>query len=240
MALAGGYYSGAYLSVGAGLVDEVFNFSQSGSANSSNSNTALNNQSGDDQFSATGSINAGYRIDVNPYFNLGLEADAIFQSAQGEASNTIVNSSSLTMNSHIQTKLSTSFALLFKPGMVFNNQRTLAYLLIGPQWGEFSSSSYTNLVEVLPASTFAVGSVAASESSSYKVGWAAGVGVEEVLNDNFHVGLEYEYVDYGTVYSTNTTNSVFENGSANGSINGSASTVAHSNTVMVKITKQFG
>lgn len=240
IALAGGYYSGPYLSVGAGMVDNVFDFNQSGSITSSNSTTAITSSNNGDQLSATGSIGAGYRIRVNSRTSLGFEVNANFENGQGETSGTVVNSTSLNINNHLQSKLSTSFSLLFKPGMLMNNQKSLVYLLIGPQWGEFSSSSWTRFAEVIPsASSVAVGSISSSDASSYKFGWVAGIGVEEDLNDNFHIGIEYQYASYNNVYSSNATNSVFENGAANGSISGNASADAHTNTILLKITRPF-
>lgn len=235
---ADNYYSGAYLFVGAGIIDNTFTFNQNATIENNSVTTTANNSSGGDEISFNGAIGGGYRFDITPTINLGVEFDANFENSQITASDFVRNDSNLTVSNQIQTKLSESFALLFKPGMTFNSQKTLMYLLAGPQWGDFSSNSSAVFIDASGTDKSA-GIMSSSSSSTYQMGWTFGAGVEEYIDDNFHVGIEYQYTDYGTVYSPNTTGTVTANGSGTGSMTGSASTDAHTNSFLIKVVKQF-
>lgn len=235
---ADNYYSGAYLFVGAGIIDNTFNFNQNASIENNSVTTTANNSSGGDEVSFNGAIGGGYRFDITPMINLGVELDANFENAQIDASNTVSNTSSLNVSNHIQTRLSENFSLLFKPGMTFNSQKTLMYLLVGPQWGEFSSNSSTVFVDA-PGADQANGMMSSSDSSTYQMGWTFGAGAEEYIDDNFHIGIEYQYTDYGTVYSPDTSGIITTAGTATGNMSGSSSTDAHTNSFLIKVIKQF-
>lgn len=235
-------YSGAYFSVGVGAVDNTFNFDQNATVSIAGDDdiTAINSSDSGNELSVSGTIGAGYRMDINSMINLGIEFDASFESASIDSTDRLPNEDNISFSNHIQTKLTNGFAILFKPGMTFNEQKTLLFLLVGPQWGKFSSSSSTLFTDTSDTEHPVVGVTSTSQSDEYKSGWTFGIGAEHYLNDDFHLGIEYQYTDYGSVYSSDTTGDVLKSGSVAGAISSSGSTDAHTNSVLIKLTKQFG
>lgn len=237
-----GYYSGAYLSVGVGAIDNTFTFNQSATVaiDGNDNKILLSGSDSGNELSVSGNIDAGYRRDITPMINLGIEFDASFESASIDSTNRLPNEDKINFSNHIQTKLTNGFAILFKPGVTFNQQKTLLYLLVGPQWGKFSSSTSTLFTDTSETEHPVVGMTSTSQSDEYKSGWTFGLGAEHYLNDDFHIGIEYQYTDYGSVYSSDTTSDVFKSGGIVGSISSNGSTDAYTNTILIKLTKQFG
>jgi outer membrane immunogenic protein len=146
----------------------------------------------------TGGVFGGYNYQFGN-FVIGTEVD--FQYFRGVGSNVqTVASAACPCNITLSSSLSTDWLFTARPrfGFAANNwlfygTGGLAVTKLKANWGY--------------ADDFAGGAGPGSESasgSSVKAGWALGGGIETALPNNWIIGAEYLYVDFGSVSTVST------------------------------------
>lgn len=186
-------FQGRYASLGLGGVSGMFSTSEANSIINQDINLIVENTT----LKALGnsllaSLALGYNFPIGCYFTLGVEALIDVENVKRtyKFSGHEIYSGTLVIGS-LNTKLNSTFAALLKPGVLLGN--TLGYGVIGARWGHFT---------VFPQSTFSFpqtginSTIGDEHHASYKVGFTAGVGLEQYLCHAFSIGLEYNYTYY--------------------------------------------
>lgn len=202
-------FQGFYAEVAAGGINSEFNLTQNSFIKTNDGNppnvTLPGNTENYDN-GGIGSIGVGYMLQVNPLIVLGAEATADVENAKITSYNSANESASgFGLNNSTTNELKNSFAVLFKPGFLLNQGNTLVYGLIGPRWGNFETSSSTS-VQVNNTSN-ATGNTGTSHSG-YEIGLALGAGIQQYISNNFSIGLEYQYTDYGNISTPSSSGPV--------------------------------
>lgn len=146
--------------------------------------------------SGTVGLNLGYSALFKNNFAWGLEGRANFQSLKtlNEESIHEVNSM-LAIERHTSAELKQDFAFLGKLGLVYNC-KFLVYGLVGADWGKVNIAIDTMYEQNIGG--MIVGDLQ-NESSQYEAGLLLGIGMEYFVSPCTTIGLEYDYVNYGTV-----------------------------------------
>jgi opacity protein-like surface antigen len=184
---------------------------------------------------AAGLIGLGYAYEFDNHFVLGAEATAGLTHAENEHINELdVNAFGIQLKSTVKATLKNDFAIIFKPGYVFK-EKTQFYALVGPRWGNFTTSVDTHFM-------FNFGSLVQNSGSDkvsgYTLGITAGLGVQRLITDHFSAGLEYAYTSYGNIDSPHTNISI-PSPPNDGTVVDDPDIDASSNTVMATLTYRF-
>jgi opacity protein-like surface antigen len=139
-----------------------------------------------------GTLGMGYAYQIDALWILGAEFTMGFTGANASFHNSTNANNIYILNSTSDATLYNDFALVLKPGLVIQ-QKTQFYALLGTRWGNFHTSTSSN-VSILGETTGE--SVSAS---NYVLGFTAGIGVERMFTDHWSLALEYAYTSYGDI-----------------------------------------
>lgn len=186
--------------------------------------------------SPSGLAGLSYLYQFNHRFVLGAEATAGYTRAvagyRPEFSEVIPGSGvDAKLSTHLESTLTNDFALLFKLGILCSKD-TMFYALVGPRWGNFKTTSESNMLLLIPPDTSAAN--ATDTESGYQLGITAGVGIQQILTEQFHLKLEYAYTDYGKIDSPIARTEIMVNGVPSGQFFDNTPEIdASTNTVML-------
>jgi opacity protein-like surface antigen len=161
----------------------------------------------------TGEISGGYSYQFDNHYVLGGYFTAGYSDAKStdhvNYSSTLQGNRTIEIDSEIITELRNDFAVLLKPGYVWERS-TLLYGLLGARWGNFKSTVKTNIEFESPriAST-------ANDSdtvSKYIAGFTMGLGVQQMLTTRYSWALEYAYTIYGSLSTADNVGELEING----------------------------
>lgn len=156
--------------------------------------------------SGTIGLHVGYSRCFNPCILWGVELRANIQDLHNQFSD---NASSQTLGAtptnfsldrNLSVKLDQQYAAIAKLSYLFKCDSQF-YVFLGPQWGHFKSK--VNLE--INRSDIDGGDVLVSVGSLYgtksdtRAGWFWGIGLEQLINRCYSIGLEYNHADYGHV-----------------------------------------
>lgn len=160
-----------------------------GTVNSTNFPAGTSNSS--DMNGALGGIQLGYDWQFNPNWLAGIGADFAWTGIKGDAVNqSTVNPAFATHPHNSYSWLST---LTGRFGYVANGW--LFYAKGGAAWARTSSNSFTT-------NGAGVTTTIIDGGSSTRSGWTIGTGLEWRFAQNWSALAEYDYVDFGTVTSS--------------------------------------
>jgi outer membrane immunogenic protein len=192
----------------------------------------------------TGGLQAGYNWQ---WANIvaGIEADFDYFGQKGSSSTSgvypgsLLTSSSFTINSSV----STNWLFTARPrlGMVVANNWLfygtggLAVTQVKANWS-FTDNCNTGVCSV---GTFSPPTSESTSASATKAGWVVGGGVESALPGKLSLGVEYLYVNFGSISATNSnfTSGTPAPGGQTQAFNHSADLTV--NIVRVRLNKQF-
>ena len=124
---------------------------------------------------------AGYSWAVGNNLVLGIEADYVF--AKADDKSLFLYEGEPDDDYRVTVELENALSIRARAGYLFNSNKTMAYLTAGYASAELDRSYFDS-----------------DESQSFsdtQDGWAAGIGVEHVLNETLSLQAEYRYADYG-------------------------------------------
>ena len=190
----------------------------------------------------TGGLQAGYNWQ---WANIvaGIEADFDYFGQKGSSSTSGVYPSAPSFSFTINSSASTNWLFTARPrlGMVVANNWLfygtggLAVTQVKANW---SFTDNCNIGVVCTVLAFAPPTSASTSASATKAGWVVGGGVESALPGKLSLGVEYLYVNFGSISATNSN---FISGASGGGLtqafNHSADLTA--NIVRVRLNKQF-
>lgn len=233
-------FQGFYANLGAGGINSEFDLNQT--TNVTIPNTSVNLPSNTENYDngGIGSIGVGYMFLATPSVVLGVEASADIESAKTTNNDSInENINGFSLSNTTTNKLKNSFAILFKPGFVFNQGNTLVYGLIGPRWGNFETS--TSSLFQLPIGVGEYVSASAGNSDSgYETGLALGAGIQQYITNGFSIGLEYQYTDYGHLSTPTSSGPIIANGENVGAVSNNISSIkAQTNVLTLNLMYHF-
>jgi opacity protein-like surface antigen len=188
--------------------------------------------------SITGLIGIGYSYQFQNHAVLGLSLDAGYTNIQVSqkavfdlsTSGTVVN-----LLGNFRSKLSNDFALLLRPGYVLH-EHTQIYGLIGPRWGNFQSKAGVEFI--LVGTGFAVDTAADNAVFGYELGFTAGVGIVQAINERLRLGLEYAYTDYGHINSPQVNKDIIF-GNPVGNLTDEPSISVNTSSVLLTLSYQW-
>ncbi|WJR79317.1 outer membrane protein [Bradyrhizobium sp. NP1] len=140
-----------------------------------------------------GGLHAGYNWQVAPSFLVGIEGDFNWSSFKDSDTTCFGNCSVISRFDPVvaTSKLDNFSTLRARFGLVAD--RTLLYVTAGPAWGHVDAS----LTDFNCPACRPPGQVfAAASDSSYRIGIAAGAGVEYALTQNWILRGEYLHLDF--------------------------------------------
>lgn len=233
-------FNGAYVNLGIGgtnlgtEVEQASSFNDvDGGAIQTNIGHVYNNK-------FASSIGLGYNFPIAEKFSIGIEATGNFTNAKTSSSSVFyaedtVTNDAIALQQNIDVKLSNDFALLIKPSFAIDSQ-TRFYGLIGPRWGKFKTS-YNATFADKDAGVISTASNNNSKSG-YVTGFTVGAGIERYLGQNFGIGLEYTYTNYGKLPKPSDTSSVL--GATESFDTELGKVKAQTNSVFLKVFYHFG
>lgn len=186
--------------------------------------------------SPSGLVGLGYLYQFNHRFVLGAEATAGYTRADAgyrpEFHEVVAGANVLAqVSTHLESTLTNDFSLLFKLGILCG-QNTLFFAAVGPRWGNIETSAETNLSLTIPPQQF--DAHATDTVSGYQLGVTAGVGIQQILTEHFHLKLEYMYTDYGNIDAPTAPANISIDGVPSGTFFNNAPEIdASTNTVML-------
>ena len=142
----------------------------------------------------------GFNWMVSPHAVAGLVADFQGAGVKASAVNTVSVPAAAVSTQSNSVRTDWFGTVRAKLGWVQNNW--MAYATGGVAYGHVRASG-TTAFATAPALTFT------GSNTTTKFGWTAGAGLDYGLARNWIVGLEYLYVDLGTVSYTETPNILF-------------------------------
>ena len=192
--------------------------------------------------SLLGNLNIGYGHVFKQKFFLGLEADANFQSLEGNSKRNIQElGSAFTLQANSKADLHTALSLTLDPGFVFN-KTTLLYGKIGPAWGDFSTRSSVDYSQEPFTGATLAGNTSAHDSG-YESGLLLGLGLEHYVSSKLSLKLEYTHINYGGISTGNSEPGAVTTSStsitAGGSVVETSSVDAQSNQVLFGLAYHF-
>ena len=189
----------------------------------------------------TGGLQAGYNWQ---WANIvaGIEADFDYFGQEGSSATIGVYPGFPTSSFTINSSVSTNWLFTARPrlGMVVANNWLfygtggLAVTQVKANWS-FTDNCNTGVCGV---GAFTPPTSASTSASATKAGWVVGGGVESALPGKLSLGVEYLYVNFGSISATNSnfTSGAFPGGRTQ-AFNHSADLTA--NIVRVRLNKQF-
>jgi opacity protein-like surface antigen len=137
---------------------------------------------------AMGGVQLGYNWQMpGTAFVLGVEADASVIGSDG--TNTCLASSGFFLSANCHVRQSYGGTVAARAGYALGEDaRTLLFL----------KSGVAALNQSVTITTNGLWPISAASSSSTRVGWTAGAGVERAITPAWSVKLEYDYMDFGT------------------------------------------
>jgi opacity protein-like surface antigen len=114
---------------------------------------------------------------------------------------------------------------------------TLFYGILGPRWGNFatSTSSFFESDTGIPVIANPYG-----KTSGYKVGFTAGLGMQQMLSDHLQISFEYAYTNYGNINTPNVVGLAYMAGTPTGETVTNLTTIkSHANTGLFAISYQW-
>lgn len=133
---------------------------------------------------------AGYNYQLNPIMVLGVETDFDWANIGGSGGQALaLGPYSLTTTG--SEKLNWVGTLRARGGWLVTPS-TLLYATGGLAYGSVDSA--TSITLVMPKATY----VAAADTTSTKVGWVVGAGIEQQFWSNWSVKVEYDYISLGS------------------------------------------
>jgi len=201
-------FNGPYVGIGLRVVHQSSKFTDTLTADvpSSTIYIPMNKNGSGSANSLLGNLNAGYSKLINPAAYLAFEARINFDSLKSTTSiNSATTSGSTLVSqinlSHTLKKLSPSFVVAFKPGILLS-PKTSIYGVVGTEVSKFKLSSQATFM-LLGSNIAASGS-----KSSTRYGLLLGAGINSYIYNNISMGLEYNYVNYGKIGTPNPTSTV--------------------------------
>jgi opacity protein-like surface antigen len=168
-----------YASIGGALTEGSLRYSQ---VNSSMTQTV-------GQINGTGQLGIGYADRWGDFF-WGIETGVEFQGFNAEKV-THVNGSNHPGTAILSTRLKDDYYFHFKPGYIVNHAFAF-YALIGVLAGEFSYSDVTGDIGNIPGPTY----------DETRIGYRAGLGMSNLVEDHWEFRFEYTYNGYASIDST--------------------------------------
>jgi outer membrane immunogenic protein len=150
-----------------------------------------------------GGAQIGYNWQASPNWVLGVEADwqgSNEKNGESVSDTAVLAAATSTFATNYEEKISWFGTLRGRTGYAWD--RLLIYGTGGLAYGRVSLSGTTTLTVVAnPLCGGCVSGVAtgAFETSSLKVGWAAGAGIESAITNNWSWRAEYLYMDLGSL-----------------------------------------
>jgi len=189
--------------------------------------------------SSLGSFGLGYKQQITPYFVIGLTATADIEDAKISNNKSFQETmSQLQVSKNLTAKLKNTFALLIKPSFIIA-RKNLLYVLVGPRWGNFRVLTKASYSQNLGFGNIMT-NILDTHNSGYKVGIAAGLGVEQYFCHGISLGLEYAFTSYGNIPISNAPNTLITvNGAALGTAKNKVKIKAYSNAVLVNFGYLF-
>ncbi len=139
----------------------------------------------------------GYNWSLTEKYIVGIEVDYLFSGADDKS--VFFDDDGLPDTDYpVAVKLINSFSIRMRTGLVFNDNKTMAFLTAGYAGAELERSYFFE--ESASGNT----TLHSQKSMSRQDGWTAGVGIEHALTESLSLQAEYRYADYGTK-SVNTT-----------------------------------
>jgi outer membrane immunogenic protein len=133
----------------------------------------------------------GYNYQLNPMFVLGVETDFDWADIGGSGGQSLTLGP-FALNTTGSEKLNWVGTLRARGGWLVTPS-TLLYATGGLAYG--AAESATNITLTIPKTTY----TAAADTTSTKVGWVVGAGVEQKFWVNWSVKAEYDYIDLGSI-----------------------------------------
>lgn len=228
-------FSGAYLGVGAGLINSYFNGSRYVNTIRGPFTMPFNGDLApyDNNAFLQGAV--GYSVNYHSRFNFGIEANVSLDNAKAQSSS-VVNefTNNIIINIDSGYELKSDASLLFKPGIRLV-ENTLCYFLIGPRWGHFRISQGVDYT----LSTNK-GSISNQYITHNRIGISVGLGVLHHITQRLALGVEYAYTDFGSLPEKVTYGTIYNNGVASGSITSViGKTSAKANKIALNIVYRF-
>ncbi len=133
----------------------------------------------------------GYNWSVKDNYIVGVEVD--YQYSGADDKSTYIDGSGQPDTAFpIEAKLKNTFSIRMRTGLLFNDNRTMAFLTAGYANAELERS-YFEIVSGPGGTT-----QNSQTSKDRQDGWTAGVGIEHALTELLSLQAEYRYADYGT------------------------------------------
>jgi opacity protein-like surface antigen len=151
---------------------------------------------------AMGTLLAGYNVSLSHIFSLALEGRANLLS-NGEVIHASVNETvgSFRISNTDSIKQTNELNLLIKPGFNFNDTNSQLYVVAGLASSTFKAGN-SNLFTLIPDPSFSLSGSINQNTSKRKTGGLFGVGLQQNIVKNFNIRLEFDYLDYGNISSS--------------------------------------
>ena len=140
-------------------------------------------------------LQAGYNYQLNNSFVVGAETDLDWSGVKG-ADSQHLGIGPIGLDTNGSTKLKWLGSLRARGGYLVT-PTTLLYVTGGLAYGSVESASSVSLTAPPPFAT-----VASADTTSTKLGWTVGTGLEQAISTHLSLKAEYRYTDLGSVDNT--------------------------------------
>lgn len=241
----GQYFEGFYGSFNVGIIQTEAKITHDidiqfpmGDAGSINILADTGNPAKHTDISPFGGLSLGYSQMVNPCFLLGAELRGSVQDLEMNHDQHLrAPIANARLDFEVKTELDQQYALLFKVGGLLGKQTQL-YGLVGPQYGLFRFNSSGNFFIAPPGSGNVTGNLK-GDRSTHKWGYLVGIGMEYAFNCNVSLGLEYNFVNFGSLNVPTHIEGVLE-GSGGAVVGYNNGLHLNTNSMMLRFNYYFG